>query len=705
MNALEQLFNPRSIAVVGASPKPGSFGGAVLRNLATHYRGTVYAVNPAYREVAGVPCFPSLAALPQTPDCVGIAVAADMVEAVLRDAAARGCKYAVVFSSGFADTADDAGRGRQAALQALARELDIRVLGPNCTGFVNVASGAACNILPSIAELPMHPGGVSVAGQSGALGYVVLQAMHRGVGFGKLISVGNSADVDLAEAIDYLVDDPQTQCIALLFESVPDAHKLSRALRRAFEQGKPVVAYKIGTTDAGRQAALSHSGMLAGSAQAYRAMFQRNGVITVNSFESLLETAVFFSVFGRVAPAGEGIGIISGSGGSVVMAADKSAEYGLALPALHGDTRSALARRLPGFAAIANPADITAESIRDQRMYQECIEIFARDPAFASIVVLMPSAHGAAAAERARAITGLSATLPVPMSLVWINEWHQGIGSDIYDACPTMATFRSLDRCMAAYRAWFGYARARAQWLRQAQQPQPPAPDVAVPRASAPRRSAQLSEEESKQLLSRVGIDTCRGAVVSGAEAAVQAADAMGYPVVVKAESEFIAHKSDIGAVQLGLADAGAVRAACAQVLQACRQHHPELGQVQLSVQRMVPTGIEMIIGARVDPDFGPLVVYGFGGVLVELLKNVAVSLAPVPRQEVLEQLAQLQLAPLLQGYRGFEPADIGRFADQVVRISHLIQQNPWMAEIDINPVILSKDSAIAVDALITMQA
>lgn len=701
MSALEQLFNPQCIAVVGASPKPGSFGGAVLRNLATHYRGTVYAVNPSYQEVAGVPCFRRLAELPQVPDCVGIAVAADLVEAVLRDAAAMGCRYAVVFSSGFADTADDAGRRRQASLQALARELKIRVLGPNCTGFVNVASGAACNILPSIVDLPMHPGGVSVAGQSGALGYVVLQAMHRGVGFSQLISVGNSADIDLAEVIDHLVDDAQTRCIALLFESVPDARKLSLALRRAFEQGKPVVAYKIGTTDAGRQAALSHSGMLAGSAQAYRAMFLRNGVVEVNSFESLLETAIFFSVFGQVAPTRSGIGIISGSGGSVVMAADKSAEYGLQLPPLHGDTRSALAQRLPSFAAIANPADITAESIRDQRMYQECVEIFARDPAFASIVVLMPSAHGAAAVDRARAIAELSASLPVPMSLVWINEWHQGIGSEIYDACPTMATFRSLDRCMAAHQAWFAYARRRAQWRQQVPEP---VPAVAVAPTPAPRPSAQLSEAEAKRLLAGIGVQTCEGAIVSGADDAVQAADAMGYPVVVKAESAFIAHKSDIGAVKLDLADADAVRTASTQVLQACRQHHPELQDVQLSVQRMVPTGIEMIIGARVDPDFGPLVVYGFGGVLVELLRNVAVGLAPVPRQEVLDQLAQLPMAPLLQGYRGFDPADVGRFADQVVRISHLIHQNPWMAEIDINPVILSKDSAIAVDALITME-
>lgn len=704
VHPLEPLLNPRSVAIVGASPKPGSFGGAVLRNLKKHFQGPIFPVNPQYAEIEGERCYASLTALPQVPDCLGIAVAEVLVPDVLRDAAAAGIRQAIIFSAGFADLGDDDGRAKQAEIVALAQQLGIRILGPNCTGVVNVHSGAACNILPSIVDLPMQRGDVAVIGQSGALGYVVLQAMHRGVGFSKLISTGNSSDIDLAELIDYLTTDPQTRSIALLFESVPDGRRLALALQRAFQAGKPVVVYKIGTTGSGKKAALSHSGMLAGDSAAYDAVFYRTGAIQVHAFEALLETAVFFARYASHVPRAPGIGIISGSGGSVVMAADKADQYRLPLPAPQAHTKAQLAARLPAFAAIANPADVTAESIRDHSMYQECVQIFGSDPQFASVVVLMPSAHGEAAVTRAQAIVELAGRMETPLSLVWMNEWHEGIGSRVYDASTSLAVFRSLDRCMQAHRAWIDYHRRRQFLMKRTGAPVADGAGLAPVRAEA--GVSTLSERVSKQLLAAAGIRVSQDLCVNTAEEAVAAAERIGYPVVVKVESAHIAHKSDMGGVKLDLRDASAVRAACFAIAAACKEHWPQAGRVAFSVQPMVKPGIEMIIGARIDPQFGPLVVYGFGGIWVEVLKDVAVSQAPVEDEEVREKLGTLKLFPLLQGVRGAAPADTEAFVQMVVHLSRFMAANAsWIREIDVNPVILHAQGGIAVDALIATES
>jgi acyl-CoA synthetase (NDP forming) len=570
---------------------------------------------------------------------------------------------------------------------------------------VNVHTGATCNILPSIAELPMVAGDVAVIGQSGALGYVILQAMHRGVGFSKLISTGNSSDIDLADLIDYLVDDADTRAIALLFESIPDGGRFARALQRAFVAGKPVVVHKIGTTGSGQKAALSHSGMLAGDRRAYDALFHRTGAVQVPTFEALLETAVFFARHGAVLPRADGIGIISGSGGSVVMAADKADDFGLPLPAPSADTQVRLAARLPSFAAIANPADVTAESIRDTSMYQECVQIFATDPQFASVVVLMPSAHGEAAVHRAHALVDLAARMETPLSLVWMNEWYEGIGSQVYDRSTTLAMFRSLERCMHAHRAWFDYHRRRQALLGQGGEAVDPAM-FAQPRPMGHGDCATLSERESKRVLAAAGIPVSADVPARSAEEAVAAAGRIGYPVVVKVDAAHIAHKSDLGGVRLDLRDAGAVAAACDAIARACAGRFEHGAQPAYSVQPMVAPGVEMIIGARIDPQFGPMVVYGFGGIWVEVLQDVAVSLAPVTAAEVLDRLAGLRLYPLLQGVRGAPPSDVQAFADMVVQLSHLMAANAhWIGEIDVNPVILHVQGGVAVDALIATHA
>lgn len=697
-SSLSPLLDPGSIAIVGASPRPGSFGGNVLANLVRHYSGRILPVNPQYDAIGELPCHRGLANLPQRPDCVGIAVPGARVEGVLREAAGLGIPSAIVFSSGFAETGTPDGIAMQRRIAGVAAETGLRILGPNCTGIVTVRSGAACNILPSVRDLPMVPGGIGLVGQSGALGYVVFQAMHRGVGFSRLISTGNSSDVDMADLVNFLVEDADTRAIACLFESVPDGPRLLDAFDRAFRAGKPVVAYKVGVTAAGGRAAMSHSGMLAGDAATYRAVFERTGVIQVEEFEGLLETAVFFSRAGR--PKGEGIGILSGSGGSVVMAADKAERHGIPMPQPGAATVAALRERLPDFATIANPADITAESIRDEAMYAECVRRFAADPGFASVAVLMPSAHGQAAVARAHGMNALAGELDRPLTLVWMNEWYEGPGAHVYDASTTLSVFRSLDRCMKAYALWFGQARIRPVLEARPRNRQP---DAAAGAARdlllAHPAGASLTERESKALLALYGIPVVGERLCATREQAMAAAREIGFPVVAKVEAAEIRHKSDIGGVRLNLRDEAAVGEAYDAIRRAVAGQPGVSGVV---VQRMVPAGVEMILGARQDPQFGPLVVFGFGGTLVEVMGDVAVRLAPVTPAEVRHALDGLRMRPVLDGLRGQPPCDVDGFCTLVARLSELTADLAAdIAEIDVNPVILGADGGVAVDALV----
>ncbi len=707
-HSLQSMLDPRTIAIVGASPKSGSFGGAVLANLAEHFKGNVFPVNPQYQEINGYPCYASLEELPERPDCVGIAVPSDKVEAVLLQAADCGISSAIVFSSGFSEIGSEEGVQRQARITQLAQSRGIRVLGPNCTGIVNVRSGASCNILPSVKFLPMVPGHVGLVGQSGALGYVVFQAMHRGVGFSHLISTGNSCDVDIADLIDYLIDDPDTRVIASIFESVPDGGRLQAALQRAFDAGKPVVVYKIGVTASGQKAALSHSGMLAGDAATYSALFKRTGTIQVESFEALLETAVFFSRAG-LAPVESDlrpIGVISGSGGSVVMAADKADVHGLTLPAPAKSTVEALYARLPSFATIANPADITAESIRDEGMYEECVRIFADDPGFGAVVILMPSAHGESAIRRAQGISELAGRVAKPLSVVWMNEWYEGIGSRVYDQSQTLSIFRSLDRCMKAHRLWFEYGQCRSrmaalQYRAVTRVPQSARDQARIFIRSFPQ-GASLTESQAKHLFRLYGIECVPEVLCTSIDQAVVAAQQAGYPVVAKIQAPGVQHKSDIGGVKLALKCEEDVRQAYEEIMAAGQR----LSLVQtiegVTIQKMVSPGVEMIIGTRRDPQFGPIVVYGFGGTLVEVFKDVAVSLAPVDPLEVKTSLRQLRLWPLLEGVRGSPASDLEFLAEQVARLSELASDlADDIAEIDVNPLVLHAKGGVAVDGLV----
>jgi acetyltransferase len=705
MNDLRRLIDPRTIAVVGASETPGSFGQRTLVNLAG-FGGKVFGVNPKYRETVGFPCVPTLADLPEPPDCVVMCVSQSLVEPTLEEAIAVRAGGAIVYASGFAETGRPDRVEAQQRLVDIARRGDIRLAGPNCVGLANVRSGAAMNFMSDCGKMMKgRAGRVAIVSQSGALGYTVLQSMERGVGMSHYLAAGNSSDVDVADFVAALADDPHVGAIICLFEGVKSGARFLDAARLADAAGKPLIVYKAGNTATSGKAALSHTGTLVGSVAAYRAALEEVGAIQTDDLEAVLEFANFFAR--NDAPRnGRGVGIMATSGGAGVINADKAEQKGLELPALSPATREALATVVPDFGSIANPADLTAEVLKTSSTFSHCLNAFVDDPAFSAVVVPLVFAHEAATGARAPILCEVAARKKSAIAAIWMNDWLEGPGSAVLDADSNVTLFRSADRCFAAIRAWFDWHERRAS--RRVAAPRRSADDAKEKAqailAAARKRGNVLSEQESKQVLAAYGIKVPRETVASTPDEAAQAAEALRLPLVVKIASPDIPHKTEVSGIRLNLRDAHAVRDAARDVLASAAKHKPQARVDGVSVQEMAPPGVELVLGIQRDARFGTLVVVGLGGVLVELLGDVSIALAPVTPEKAASMLSSLKGYRLLTGYRGQPRLDIDSAIDAICRFSEFAaDMGETLAEADVNPVIVGQDGVVAADALLVL--
>ncbi len=702
---LHRLINPQSIAVIGASETPGSFGARTLDNIRIGYTGTILPINPRYQSIAGLKCYSALDELPEVPDCVIVIVPMERVESLVNSAAAMGVGGMIIYSAGFAEVGTPELVETQYRIASVAQTSGMRILGPNCVGIVNLNAMLGLTFMPKFSEMTKVQGPIGLISQSGALGYCVMQAMERGIGFSHYLSPGNSCDVDVCDMINYLVEDESTRVIGCILEGIRDGNRLVEACRHALEANKPLLIYKLATSSISQRSALSHTGTIAGSSAAYKAAFAKTGVVEIANWEDMLETAVLFSKAGR--PSAAGVGVMASSGGAAVMAADKAEDVGLPLPAPAPETARRMTQLVPDFGSIANPCDITAESLKSVQMYGDCIRAFADDPGFAAIVVPMMSAHKPATVERAQYLSELANELTKPICLVWINEWLNGPGSEVYDSSPRISMFRSMTRCIQALKLWSTYYTQRDQLLRQNVQHRQFG-DMTSARQLLLRAGPQttLSESESKQILRTYGIPVTEEILVTSPAAAVTAATELGFPVAMKVDSADIPHKTEAGVIRLNVSDESAVRTQYTELLDtvAALPNKPAINGIL--VQKMAPRGVELMIGARKDPQFGPLILCGFGGVEVELTRDVAVTLAPVTREQAMAMVLSLKRAPLLQGFRKLPPLDTASFADTVCRISQLATDlQDVVVEIDVNPFILGTNGGLAVDALIVRSA
>ncbi len=705
-NEMQRLIRPRSVAIIGASNTPGTFGYRTVQNCSFGFTGKVYPINPRHAEILGHACYADIDSLPEIPDSVVLSVPGDQVLGIIEKCAALGVGGAVIYSSGFLETGDTDKVAQQRRLADIARASGMRILGPNCIGIMNFVDRVGLSFQPGLNELPMITGPIGLAVQSGALGFILTQGMQRGLGFSYNIAPGNSCDVDICDLINFMVDDDTTRAIACVFEGVADGERFLQATQRALAAGKPVVAYKLGRNELSRRTAASHTGTLTGSNAAYDAAFERAGVVRVDDFEAVLETAAYFTRAGK--PTAKGIGVMSASGGAAVMAADKADELGVSLPPLAPQTAAAMREKMPDFGSSANPCDITAASLHDPTMYGHCITAFANDPSFAAVVVPMFSVFAPSTVERAKYLCEVAAGLDKPICIVWLNEWLQGPGSEVYEHTQALTMFRSMKRCLATLKAWLGYHEQRQGLLTRKTSRVSDRASVQTARTLLARQKAgaTLSEGASKALLASYGIPVTRDALAQAEDEAVSAARTIGYPVVLKAESDAIPHKTEAGVVHLALADEGAVRAAFRAIKAAVARLPGPPAIAGISVQEMVTGGIELRAGINNDAQFGPVLVVGMGGVQVEVLCDTAVALAPVSPAEALAMLQSLKGYRLLSGYRGAKAVALDALADAIARLSELASEHrERLVEIDVNPLVARADRVVAVDALVVTAA
>ena len=700
---MQRLVDPGTIAVVGASETPGSPGHSTIANLAS-FSGEVFAVNPKYERVQGRVCVPSLMDLPKPADCVALCIARPLVEENLRQAVSVGAGGTIVYASGFAETALPERIAAQHVLVNLAQAGGMRLVGPNTIGIANAGSGACINFMIGCAEiLRGPPGRVAIITQSGALGYSVLQSVMRGVRISHYLAAGNSADVDVCDYLAYLTEQEQVRAVICLFEGVKSGKRFLEAARLADRAGKALIVHKAGNTQASGKAALSHTGTLVGTVAAYRAAFEAVGAIHCNNLESVMETACLFAKAPRPA-AGRGIGILATSGGAGVINADKAEEKGLALPPIAPATRKALEQVVPEFGSISNPADITSEALRSIDSFTQCLRAFAADPGFSAVVVPFVYAHPVASGARAPVLGEVASKTDRLIAAVWMPEWLEGPGSSVLDADPRVALFRSSDRAFEAIRAWFDWhdRRARPEGKSDRLSPLDAAEKARVLLAEARSRGETLTEQESKSILAAYGIPVPREVTAATAAEAAEIAALFGFPVAVKIASADIPHKTEVGGIRLNLRSGGEVLDAATQILASARAARPEARLNGVSVQAMAPPGHELVMGLRIDRQFGPLVMLGSGGIFVELFADAVAALAPVSADQAMRMIQKLRSHNVLLGYRGRPGYDVPAAVDVLRRLSELgcdLAQD--IEEADINPVIVGIEGAMAADALI----
>jgi acetate---CoA ligase (ADP-forming) len=698
---LERLFNPRSIAVIGASQNIKTISGQPVYALAKHgYAGPIYPVNPKYAEVEGHRCYPAVADLPEVPDLALILVAAARVPQMLTEVGRKGIPFCIIFSSGFAETGDE-GRALQAQIAAIAREYDIAVVGPNCQGMIGVTDNVYAGFGSAFSGDNFRGGSLSMTTQSGGFGYgVVILAEESGLGFRHIVSTGNEVGLTTTDFIDWFAQDPQTKVIGAYMEGVKDAHRLLEVGDRALDADKPVLIWKVGNTEVGSRAAASHTANLGGALALYEAAFRQRGMIRVRDANELIDYTKVFESGKR--PAGNRVAIVTISGGGGILMADQCVESGLSVGPLTKESEAKLKGIIPAFGSWQNPIDITAGIFNNPEMLAQAMQIIVDDPTVDSIVVINASLQGEIATLRAKELVELNRTTPKPILTAW--SAREKFAADAYRVLregrvPRFATPVACGKALAALTTFAEAQRRRAREKTE--------PVLALSRPQAQQmlagRSADLAEHQAKALIAQYGIAVTREVLATDRAAAMTAAQSIGFPVVLKIQSPDIAHKTEAGGVRVGLADAQAVGQAYDQIIASAKAHAPEARIEGVSVQEMVRGGTELIVGVQNDPLFGPAVMVGLGGVYAEVFKDVSFRLAPLTRSIADSMLQELNCFPLLDGARGRPKADVDAVVDTLLALSALaIDLKDELAELDINPLlVLDRGQGVkALDAL-----
>ncbi|MFI6601543.1 acetate--CoA ligase family protein [Nonomuraea sp. NPDC050536] len=688
--SVADLFNPRSIALVGATDKSG-WSISTLLNLRTHgFAGEVHLVNPRGGVVHGMPAHRSLSEIPGPVDLAYVMVPTGAVLPVLREGAKLGIRSYVILTAGFGEAGPE-GAALEAEVVEVAREHSLTILGPNGNGFINAAVSVTPYGLPI--PSPLLRGSVGVVLQSGALASSVLAfALSRNIGVSLLTSMGNESVLSVTDVIDYLVDDPATKVIALFLESVRNPAEFSRVARRALLAGKPIVALKIGRSELASHTAQAHTGALVGDDDVIDAAFRQLGVIRVRSLEDLMITAGLLATTGPLP--GRRVGVVTPSGGASEIIADRAQDEGLTLPPFSPGTVERLAEFLPSFATVQNPLDVTGYILIDRTLLSRALAVVTQDPGI-DLVMLLSEPPKLAPADPGPTLAAYSATArtiagsPVPVVAV------SNVLTDVTEFGRTVQQETGYPHVLGGIEHGIqaiGTAARWSEWHARARAGGGPAPvTLAVPEGF-PDRAGVWAEHRAAAFLGEAGIPVVPSRLVHSAEEAVAAADELGYPVVLKVSADGLGHKSDVGGVHLDLATPDAVTAA-----------YRALPGADALVQPHRRGGVELLVGIVRDPAWGLTLAVGLGGVWVEVLRDTALRVLPVDHHEVRQALTELRGAHLLAGARGTPPADLDAVAAVVTRLAALAESlGEPLESLEVNPLLVTGSTVEALDALIT---
>ena len=692
----EDLLEPKTVAVVGASRTPGKVGHEILVNLKDGgFEGEIVPVNPSSDQVCGITSYPDLRAYGKKIDLAVIAIPTALVEQAVESSIAAGAKAIAIITAGFKEIGAE-GAELQNRIAGMCKAKRVHLLGPNCLGLIN----AHHKMNASFASHMPKPGGISVISQSGALCTAILDwAMSRNLGLAKLISMGNKADLSETEFLSALADDDVTKVIVAYLESIDSGDDFMRAAEAASRK-KPVVIFKSGVTQAGGKAASSHTGSLAGTDMAYGAAFKRSGIVRADTFEALFDYAMALAM--QPPPKGDNVAIITNAGGPGIMAADAVELSGMNVCVLQGASASALKSKLPSAASVGNPIDVLGDA--DPERYVMAVRAAQDDDAVDSIIVILTPQAMTKPVETAQAVAAC-ANDEKPILVSFMGGHDVSSGREELMAL-NLPDYPSPERAVAALKAM----RAYSAWLRR--------PPRILTRFLVNRRRAsriinrhmrtgqyQIGEAQAKDILRAYGFDVPPGRMATTVEDAIESAQKIGFPVAMKIASPDVIHKSDMGGVKLNLDSKDAVRDAFDLMTMRIRQRVPNARIEGVYVEQMCKRGREVILGVTRDPQFGPMLMFGLGGIFVEVMKDVTFYIAPITENEAMQMLESTRSFALLKGVRGQASVDLVAIATSLQRISQLVTDSPQITEMDINPFIVGKmgETSIAADARITL--
>jgi acyl-CoA synthetase (NDP forming) len=691
--SLKPLFDPESIAVIGASNDVMKFGGRPIRYMKeAGFEGRIFPVNPKGGEIQGLAAYSDVREIPEPVDMAVVSVPAAGVVAQIEACAEAGVKGAVIFSSGFAETSSE-GEAWQARLSEIAASSGTRLVGPNCMGMLNVKSHAIGTFSSMFDHGWPRPGNITILSQSGAVGsHTLVLARERGLGVRGWMTTGNECDVDVADCMMFAAEDPETQVIAIYMEGCRQPERLIEALETARRQRKPVVVLKVGASEVGAVAANSHTASLAGADAVFDAVYRQYGAHRAHSLEELLEISAAASA-GQF-PSSNRLGVATISGGVGVMSCDAAAANGLEVPALPERAQRELKELMP-FAAVRNPVDTTAQMLNDVGLLRRNMEVLLAHGEVDATLLFMSSIGFSPylMPQIKEVLPGVREQFPDELIFfsAMLRPDDKAFFEDLKFTCIEDPT-RAIEAIGALVRFGQSFARAEAET--------PPT----LPAGARPAPAETLNEVAAGALLRDAGLPVVESRLTENAEEAAEAAAALGFPVVLKVVSPEIQHKSEVGGVRVGLADAAAVRQAHNEIVASVAEKAPGAAVDGIMVAPMVSGGVETILGVHADPVFGPTVMFGLGGIFVEVLKDVTFRVAPFGLDEARCMIREVKGYPLLEGARGQPPADVEALAEALARLSVFAAENRETVDgIDLNPfLVLEKGrGAVALDALV----